>query len=204
MISDSIFSVLFTRSCASYRGQEPALIGWGYLAPKSFWEICFSACGTTLSREGIIILMSGFSQLVYFLLSLFFFPFHTPNSISLFYIKRGRLTDPPKDSCRGYGGPYYGNWVDWGWWNTFLTWTLFTGRLSLCIHVYVRTCAQLLSRVWLFAAMDCSPPGSSVHRILPARILEWVAISHSRGSSRPTDWTLISCVPCIGRGILYH
>ena len=35
--------------------------------------------------------------------------------------------------------------------------------------------------------MDCSPPGSSVHGILQARILEWVAISFSRGSSQPTD-----------------
>ena len=35
--------------------------------------------------------------------------------------------------------------------------------------------------------MDCSPPSSSVHRISQARILEWVAISFSRGSSRPRD-----------------
>ena len=35
--------------------------------------------------------------------------------------------------------------------------------------------------------MDCSPPGSSVHGILQARILEWVAISFSRGSSQPRD-----------------
>jgi len=35
--------------------------------------------------------------------------------------------------------------------------------------------------------MDCSPPGFSVHGILQARILEWVAISFSRGSSRPED-----------------
>ena len=35
--------------------------------------------------------------------------------------------------------------------------------------------------------MDCSPPGSSVHGILQARILEWVAISFSRGSSAPSD-----------------
>ena len=40
---------------------------------------------------------------------------------------------------------------------------------------------------------DCSPPGSSVHGILQARILEWVAISFSRGSSQPRDWTCISC-----------
>ena len=36
-------------------------------------------------------------------------------------------------------------------------------------------------------------PGSSVHRILQARILEWVAISFSRGSSPSRDWTLVSC-----------
>ena len=40
--------------------------------------------------------------------------------------------------------------------------------------------------------MDCSPPGSSVHGTLQARILEWVAISFSRGSSRPRDWTQVS------------
>ena len=37
--------------------------------------------------------------------------------------------------------------------------------------------------------MDCSPPGSSVHGILQERILEWVAIPFSRGSSRPRDRT---------------
>ena len=41
--------------------------------------------------------------------------------------------------------------------------------------------------------MDCSPPGSSVHGILQARILEWVTISLSRESSRPRDRTQISC-----------
>ena len=49
--------------------------------------------------------------------------------------------------------------------------------------------------------MDSSLPGSSVHGISKDRILEWVAISLSRGSSRPRDWTLVSC---IGRQILYH
>ena len=41
--------------------------------------------------------------------------------------------------------------------------------------------------------MDCSPLGSYVHGILQARILDWVAIPFSRGSSRPRDWTLVSC-----------
>ena len=42
-----------------------------------------------------------------------------------------------------------------------------------------------LSRVQLCGPMDCSPPGSSIHGIFQARVLEWVAISFSRGSSQP-------------------
>ena len=52
-----------------------------------------------------------------------------------------------------------------------------------------------LSHVWLFCdPMNCSPPGSSVHRISKIRILEWVAISSSRRSSQPKDWTHVSCL----------
>ena len=40
--------------------------------------------------------------------------------------------------------------------------------------------------------IDCSPPGSSAHGFLQARILKWVAIPFSRGSSQPRDWTQIS------------
>ena len=43
-------------------------------------------------------------------------------------------------------------------------------------------------------SMDYSPPGSSVHEILLSRILEWVAISSSRGYSQPRDWTHVCCV----------
>ena len=42
--------------------------------------------------------------------------------------------------------------------------------------------------------MDCSPPGSSAHGISQARILEWVAIFFSRGSSQPRDRTRVSCI----------
>ena len=42
--------------------------------------------------------------------------------------------------------------------------------------------------------MECSPPASSVHGILQARILEWVPISFSRGFSQPTDQTQLSCI----------
>ena len=51
--------------------------------------------------------------------------------------------------------------------------------------------------------MSCSPPGSTAHGIFQARMLKWVAISFSRGSSQPRDWTSISCVSCISRQILY-
>ena len=63
-------------------------------------------------------------------------------------------------------------------------------------------CSFSLVRRW--DLMDCSPPDSTVHGIVQARILEWVAISSSRGSSWPRDQTHISCIPCIGRQILYH
>ena len=52
--------------------------------------------------------------------------------------------------------------------------------------------------------MDCSPPGSSVHGILQARILKWVATPSSRRSSRPWDQTSVSYISCIGRQVLYH
>ena len=56
----------------------------------------------------------------------------------------------------------------------------------------------------LYDAVDCCPPGSSVHGILQARILQWVAMSSSRGPSRPRDQTQVSQVSCVGRWILYY
>ena len=62
--------------------------------------------------------------------------------------------------------------------------------------------AQLLSCMRLFCnPLDCSLPGSSVHCISQARILERVTVFFSRGSSRPRDGTPVSC---IGRRVLYH
>ena len=49
--------------------------------------------------------------------------------------------------------------------------------------------------------MDCNPPGSSVHRVFQARILDWIAISFSRESSRTRDQTHVYY---IGRQVLYH
>ena len=52
--------------------------------------------------------------------------------------------------------------------------------------------------------VDCNPPGSSVHGILQARILKWVVMPSSRGSSQPKDQTCFSYVSWISRWVLYH
>ena len=68
---------------------------------------------------------------------------------------------------------------------------------------WVSEWVKLLSRVRLCDPMDCSPPGSSVHGILQARVLEWVAISFSRGYSQPRGWTQVSHIA--GRRVnLFH
>ena len=84
--------------------------------------------------------------------------------------------------------------------NLRTSWSL---RLLLCKNWRLKiVVVQSLSCDQLFGdSMDCSLPGSSVHGILQAKILGWVAISSSRGSSQPRDRTHISC---IGRQILYH
>ena len=66
----------------------------------------------------------------------------------------------------------------------------------------VRVCEFIQSCLTLCDPMDCSPPGSSVHSILQARILEWVVMPSSRGSSRPRDWTHVSFISCTGRRVL--
>ena len=72
--------------------------------------------------------------------------------------------------------------------------------MCVCVCVYVLV-FSVVSK-----SSDCSPPGSSVHGILQARILEWVAILFSRESFQPRDQTLVSfsCVSCIGSWSLSH
>ena len=64
-----------------------------------------------------------------------------------------------------------------------------------------RCCSVSQSCQTLGDLLDCTPPGSSVHGISQARILEWVAIFFSRGSFQTRDQTHVSCV---GRQILYQ
>ena len=60
--------------------------------------------------------------------------------------------------------------------------------VCVCARLGIQSCLILCDPV------DCHPPGSSVHRILQARILEWVAILFSRESSQPKDQTQVSCI----------
>ena len=76
--------------------------------------------------------------------------------------------------------------------------------LCMYVRLFATSCPTLCN------LMDCSPPGSSVHGILQARILERVAISSSKGSTlskgstQSRDQIRDFCVSCIGRHILYH
>ena len=68
----------------------------------------------------------------------------------------------------------------------------FLSRERAVVCLYEVLVAQ--SYLTLCDPMDCSLPGSSVHGILQTRILEWVDIPFSKGSSQPTDWTQVSCI----------
>ena len=95
------------------------------------------------------------------------------------------------------------------WWqNTKLCWKprflrevvfqaidLSLAQIKLLFQLCVRSVPQLCLTLW--DPMDCSPPGSSVHGILQARTLEWVAMPFSRGSSQPRDWTSVSTSPAL-------
>ena len=63
------------------------------------------------------------------------------------------------------------------------------------IHGFLLVPSVLVAQSWqLCNPMDCSLPGSSVHGIVQARVLEWVAILFSRGSSQPSNWTWLSLI----------
>ena len=70
-----------------------------------------------------------------------------------------------------------------------------TVSFLLSIYIY----AWLFVTLWTVAYQASWSMG-----ILQARILEWIAIPSSRGSSQPRDWTCVSYVSCIGRQVLYH
>ena len=67
------------------------------------------------------------------------------------------------------------------------------GRVHAYACVHAQSCPTLCNHMY------CSLPGSSVRKILRAKILERVALSSARGSSHPRGWTCVSCISGIGR-----
>ena len=72
------------------------------------------------------------------------------------------------------------------------------GCILCCVCLVAQLCLTLRD------PMEWSPPGSSVHGILQARILEWITMPSSRGSSQPRDGTHVSCISSIGRQVFSH
>ena len=105
------------------------------------------------------------------------------------------------------GNPLQYSWLenpmDRGAWQAMVhrvtkSWTqLSNSEATTTVGFLCAECPQLLCHVPLCDPMDCSLPGSSVHRILQARIPEGVAMPSFRGSSQPRDRTRVSCVSCI-------
>ena len=62
---------------------------------------------------------------------------------------------------------------------------------SILLHTESDNCSVVSHSLW---PLNCSPPGPSVHGMVQARILEWIAIPFSRGSSQSRDWTQVSCI----------
>jgi len=78
-------------------------------------------------------------------------------------------------------------------------WNIKSGsRNSLFPHLHLKWlwCCSLVTKscLTLCNSMDCRLPDSSLHGILQARVLEWVAIPFSRGYSQLRDWTQVSCI----------
>ena len=94
----------------------------------------------------------------------------------------------------------YGVTKSWTW---LSDWTELNWKESFT-HFSFLVCACSVTHLFstLCKPWDCSPPDSPVRGISQARVLEWVVISYSGGSSRPRDRTRVSCDSCIGRRIL--
>ena len=87
--------------------------------------------------------------------------------------------------------------------DNLLLWS-FTWFWRICILTISISLLCAIAQLCLtLRSMDCNPPGSSVHWIIPGLILECAGISSSRGSSQPRDQTHASCSSCIGRQVLY-
>ena len=180
-----------------------------------------NGCGSRWTCAATINLFSGFPWLSegllhsYYVLSTFHQKLYIVSSYFPHYPKKKKIFDSFLDRMRSreviqpiqvhikqFGGT--------GIWNYFcliqrhLLLTLFCPQRVIWLMKQIYLCyCRLVDKPCptLTQPHGCSPPGSSVHGISEEGILEWIAVSFSRRSSWPRDWT---CVLCIGRRVLYH
>ena len=114
----------------------------------------------------------------------------------------GSIPGSERSPRRGHGNPLHysclKNPMDRGaWWATVY-------RVAKNQKWLKQLSTRAHMRVSLWPDGPCGPPGSSVHEVSQARILEWVAISSSRRSSQHRDGTCVSKISRIGKWVLYH
>ena len=95
---------------------------------------------------------------------------------------------------------YLENSTDRGAWWTIVP-SNFHWMFKLLCRCESESCSVMST---LYDPMDCSPPDSSVHMIFQARILEWIAMPYSGGSSQPRFRTCVSYVSCIAGRFFTH
>ena len=103
-----------------------------------------------------------------------------------------RLLESSGDKLLGFFQCVFETSILTGWYPDL--WSYLAFSVSFCITDECECVLVAQLCLTLCDPVDCSPPGSSVPGILQARILEWVAIPFSRGSSRPRDRTHVFCI----------
>ena len=133
-------------------------------------------------------------------------PMHTCTILTMYY--GGRLGKEPGLELNALGASSKASLMVTlimfsmvGWWQVGIP---ASKGQSYRFEVYAAATKSLQSCLTLCDPMDCNQPGSSVHVILQARILEWVSISFSRWSFWPRDRTHVSCVSCIAGEFFTH
>ena len=115
---------------------------------------------------------------------------------------------PGSGRSPGKGNAYPSSILDWRFHGqkslaSYSPW----GHKDLFMPLPISVCMRaqsLHSCLNLCDAMDCSPPSSAVPGILQATILEWIAMSSSRGSSQSRDRSHLSCISCTGGRFFYY
>ena len=161
----------------------------GELGPLSSCSAQASHCGSFSCCRAWALGCTGFSSCGFWVLE------HRLNSVARGlvapqHVASSWIRDRTRVSCIGRWIPYHWATREGSWKEEFTLDYLCAKSLQSCLT--------------LCNSMDYSLPVSSIHGILQARILEWVAMPSSRESSQPRDKTCVSFISSIGRWVPYH